>query len=132
MIEDDRGTLRAVAWSELFPLASSGPLLPAQYRTAAFAAGVPWQAVAMILGWSVIGLLFSGNAEIAAQHEGLQRVPLEHIRGRLPTIPALQLVAQSRQTRSPQARKVPSSIVVLIRLLVPGNTSVDHSVKHSP
>ncbi len=64
MIEDDRGTLRAVAWSELFPwlllfrcFRISIGLRPLLLSTAA--------ALATVLGWCLIGLVFSGNEEIA-------------------------------------------------------------------
>ena len=74
MIEDDRGTLRAVAWSELFPWLLLGRcfrlsigLRPLLLATVA--------AVVMILGWSVIGLLFSGNPEVAAQHAAYNGCP---------------------------------------------------------
>jgi hypothetical protein len=67
MIEDDRGTLRAVAWSELFPwlmlfrcFRISIGLRPLLLSSVA--------AVATVLGWSVLGLLFSANPDVAAQH----------------------------------------------------------------
>ncbi len=74
MNEDDRGTLRAVAWSELFPwlllvrcFRISIGLRPLLLSSAA--------AVAMVLGWSLFGLLFSGNAEVAAQHAAYDGCP---------------------------------------------------------
>ena len=74
MIEDDRGTLRAVAWSELFPwlilfrcFRLSIGLRPLLISTVA--------AVAMILGWSLFGLVFSGNAEVASQHTAYAGCP---------------------------------------------------------
>ncbi len=74
MIEDDRGTLRAVAWSELFPwlllfrcFRISIGLRPLLLSSIA--------ALVTILGWSLIGLFFSGNAEIAAQHSACNGCP---------------------------------------------------------
>jgi hypothetical protein len=67
MIEEDRGTVHAVAWSELFPwlilfrcFRLSIGLRPLLLSSLA--------AMATVLGWSVFGLLFSGNPEIATQH----------------------------------------------------------------
>lgn len=74
MIEDDRGTLRAVAWSELFPwlllvrcFRLSLGLRPLLLSSVA--------AVLMILGWSLIGLLFSGNADVASQYTAYNGCP---------------------------------------------------------
>ena len=74
MIEDDRGTVRAVAWSELFPwlilfrcFRLSVGLRPLLLSTVA--------AVAMILGWSLFGLVFSGNSEVASQHSAYSGCP---------------------------------------------------------
>lgn len=74
MIEEDRGTLRAVAWSELFPwlilfrcFRLSIGLRPLLLASVA--------AVATVLGWSLFGLLFGGNPEIAAQHAAYDGCP---------------------------------------------------------
>lgn len=74
MIEEERGTLRAVAWSELFPwlilfrcFRLSIGLRPLLLSSVA--------AVAMVLGWSLIGWLFSGNEEIASQHAACNGCP---------------------------------------------------------
>lgn len=74
MIEDDRGTLRAVAWSELFPwlllfrcFRISIRMRPLLLSSAAGAATV--------LGWSLFGLFFSGNTEIASQHSAYNGCP---------------------------------------------------------
>ncbi|MHB8902390.1 MAG: hypothetical protein ACYC6Y_26825, partial [Thermoguttaceae bacterium] len=74
MIDDDRGTLRAAAWSELFPwlllfrcFRISIALRPLLISTAA--------AVVTVLGWSLFGWLFSGNPEIAAQHQAYGACP---------------------------------------------------------
>ena len=74
MIEEERGTLRAVAWSELFPWLML-------FRCFRLSIGVrplllsSLAAVAMVLGWSLIGWLFSGNAEVAAQHAAYNGCP---------------------------------------------------------
>ncbi len=74
MIEDDRGTLRAVAWSELFPwlilfrcFRISIGLRPLFLSSVA--------AVVTVLGWSLFGLVFSANPEVAAQHSDYNGCP---------------------------------------------------------
>lgn len=74
MIEDDRGTLRAVAWSELFPwlilfrcFRISIGLRPLLISSVA--------AVLTVLGWSLFGLLFSANPEVAARHSDYNGCP---------------------------------------------------------
>jgi hypothetical protein len=74
MIEEDRGTLRAVAWSELLPwlilfrcFRLSIGLRPLLLSSVA--------AVAMVFGWSLIGWFFSGNPEVASQHEAYNGCP---------------------------------------------------------
>ena len=74
MIEDDRGTVRAVAWSELFPwlilircFRLSIGLKPLLLSSVA--------ALAMVLGWSLIGSLFSGNEQVASQQTASNGCP---------------------------------------------------------
>ncbi len=74
MVEDDRGTLRAVAWSELLPWL----LLFRCFRISIGLRPLLLSSVAgllTILGWSLLGLLFSGNPEVAEQHRAYNGCP---------------------------------------------------------
>lgn len=114
MFDDDGGTLRAVAWTEICPWLK----LFRCFRLAIRFRLLLLSAIAILLtfsGWSVLGIVFSGSGDtyIAEQIEPYQGCPWQALTSLVPDRP--QLPRESRGAAS----AVPASPSILARARAP-------------